>query len=102
MTSRIGENAAAKRWLEQYGADYAVEKAIILGDDLYATQPLCEAILGKNLDFILVCQQDSHKTLYDFISGVDMETVELKEKSGKNRGQVTRLRFIKQRPTQRE
>jgi hypothetical protein len=92
------ENAAAKRWLEQYGADYATEKAIILGDDLYATQPLCEVILGRNLDFILVCQQDSHKALYDFISGVEMETVELKEKSGKNRGQVTRLRFINNVP----
>jgi Transposase DDE domain len=92
------ENAAAKRWLDQHGAYYAAEKAIILGDDLYATQPLCEAILAKNLDFILVCKEKSHKLLYDFISGLAMETVEIKEKSGKNRGQVTRLRFINNVP----
>jgi len=92
------ENAAAKRWLETYGAYYASEKAIILGDDLYATQPLCQAILAKSLDFILVCKQDSHKVLYDFISGAAMETVSYREKSGPNRGQITRLRFINNVP----
>lgn len=92
------ENTASKRWLEQYGADYDAENAIILGDDLYARQPVCTAILEQNLDFILVCKEDSHKVLYDFISEVDMETVEIKAKTGPNRGQITRLRFINQVP----
>jgi hypothetical protein len=92
------ENAAAKRWLQEYGSYYAAEKAIILGDDIYATQPLCDAILKEKLDFILVCKQDSHKVLYDFISGANMETVSFREKSGPNRGQITRLRFINNVP----
>jgi Transposase DDE domain len=92
------ENAAAKRWLNQYGAYYAPEKAIILGDDLYASQPLCEAVLEQNLDFILVCKETSHKVLYDFISNAEMETVSIREKSGPDRGRITRLRFINKVP----
>jgi hypothetical protein len=92
------ENTASKRWLQQHGKDYAAENAIVLGDDLYASLPLCTAILEQKLDFILVCKADSHKILYDFISNAPMETVEVKEKTGPNRGQVTRLRFINQVP----
>ena len=58
------ENAAAKRWLRQYGATYRAHKITILGDDLYATQPICEVLLEEGLPFILVCKPDSHATLY--------------------------------------
>lgn len=92
------ENTAAKRWLEQHGQTYAKEKAIILGDDLYATQPVCEAILKQKLDFIFVCKSDSHKVLNDFIAKAPMETVQVREKAGPNRGQITRLRFINNVP----
>lgn len=92
------ENAAAKRWLEQHGERYAQENAIILGDDLYARQPVCEVILEKKLDFILVCKPDSHKALYDFIGNAPMQSVEFREKTGPNRGRITRLSFINQVP----
>ena len=92
------ENVAAKRWLEQHGQTYTKEKAIILGDDLYATQPVCESILKQKLDFILVCKSDSHKVLYDFIANAPMQSVEIREKTGPNRGRLTRLRFINQVP----
>ena len=58
------ENAAAKRWRRRYAATYRAHKITILGDDLYATQPICEVLIAERLPFILVCQPDSHPTLY--------------------------------------
>jgi hypothetical protein len=58
------ENAAAKRWLRKYAATYRTHKITMLGDDLYATQPLCEVLIAERLPFILVCKPDSHVTLY--------------------------------------
>ncbi len=46
------ENAAAKRQLHQYGQQYQWLNAIILGDDLYSRQPLCEIILEEGFHFI--------------------------------------------------
>src|SRR5882672_409918 len=58
------ENAAAKRWLHKYAATYRAHNITILGDDLYATQPICEVLIEERLLFILVCKPDSHPTLY--------------------------------------
>jgi hypothetical protein len=58
------ENAAAKRWLRKYAATYRAHNITILGDDLYATQPICEVLIEERLPFILVCKPDSHLTLY--------------------------------------
>jgi hypothetical protein len=58
------ENAAAKRWLRKYAATYRTHKITMLGDDLYATQPICEVLIAERLPFILVCKPDSHVTLY--------------------------------------
>jgi len=58
------ENAAAKRWLQKHGATYRTYQITILGDDLYATQPICEVLSEQRLPFILVCKPDSHATLY--------------------------------------
>jgi hypothetical protein len=77
------EQAATKRWLEKYGAFYASQGAIFLGDDLYSRQPTCAAFLEKGADFILVCKPDSHKFLYDFIDGADLGKVTVKGKRGK-------------------
>jgi hypothetical protein len=58
------ENAAAKRWLHKYAATYRTHNLTILGDDLYATQPICEVLIEERLPFILVCKPDSHPPLY--------------------------------------
>ena len=58
------ENAAAKRWLQKQAATYRVYQITILGDDLYATQPICEVLIEQHLPFIFVCKPDSHPTLY--------------------------------------
>lgn len=73
------ENAAAKRWLRKYAATYRRHKITILGDDLYATQPICEVLIAERLPFILVCKPDSHATLYAALAqrtlGKDLQQV---------------------------
>jgi hypothetical protein len=58
------ENAAAKRWLRKAAPTYRDHNITILGDDLYATQPICEVLIEERLPFILGCKPDSHLTLY--------------------------------------
>lgn len=72
------EIAAAKRWLKQYGQSYAADNLTLLGDDLYAHQPLCQLLLQEKLNFIFVCKPDSHQTLYewlDFLQAKPNETL---------------------------
>ncbi|MCK5188444.1 MAG: ISNCY family transposase [Methylococcales bacterium] len=66
------ENTACKRWLLQHGRRYSALGVTILGDDLYCKQPLCKAMLADGLNFILVCKPDSHKTLYEWVAGLEV------------------------------
>jgi hypothetical protein len=77
------ENAAAKRWIQEYGKHFAVRGTTILGDDLYCHQPLCELLLSQQLNFILVCKPDSHKILYEWLEGMPLNTISFKRYRGK-------------------
>jgi hypothetical protein len=95
------ENAAAKRWLGQFGARYRPFGITILGDDLYCKQPVCEAIRRQGLNFILVCKPDSHKTLYEWVAGLaasaDVQTLRIERRHGK-RSYTDTYRFVSQVP----
>jgi len=95
------ENAAAKRWLRQYGGRYRELGITILGDDLYCRQPVCEVILDEQLNFILVCKPESHKTLYEWVEGLEVtggvQTVTVKRWTGKTHETDT-YRFVNQVP----
>ena len=65
------EHAAAKRWLKEHGHKYKANKATILGDDLYAHQPICEAVKEEGLNFIFTCKSDSHTALYKVIHNLE-------------------------------
>jgi len=67
------ETAAARRWLTRVGAAYAWLKPVYLGDDLYARQPMCEEVLGAGGSFIFVCKPSSHKTLSEYLDGVELD-----------------------------
>lgn len=73
------ENAAAKRWLQKHARTYRAHQLTILGDDLYATQPIGEVLIKHRLPFILVCKPDSHPTLYAHLAqrtlGKDLQQV---------------------------
>lgn len=95
------ENQAAKRWLLTYAKRYKDIGATILGDDLYSCQPLCQLILDEELNFILVCKPDSHKTLYEWVDGLQT-TKHITQVQVKHRkGQKTRIytyRFVNEVP----
>jgi hypothetical protein len=67
-TKQDCEIAAAKRWLQDNAAQYALLKATLLGDDLYAHQPFCRRTLLHGFHFIFVCKPDSHPTLYNWVN----------------------------------
>lgn len=95
------ERAAAKRWVEQYGARYAALKATLLGDDLYCNQPLCEQILEKKLNFILVCKPDSHPELYQTVAFLDAngQVEQFSERVWKGKyAQILTYRYVNQVP----
>jgi hypothetical protein len=89
------ENAAGKRWLEANAAKLKKLGITITGDDLYCKQPICELILDKGLDFILICKEESHKTLYEYVEFLkdDIQTVEVRRRKGK-RILVDTYRFL--------
>ena len=65
------ENAAAKRWIKDKGAKYSGLGVTLLGDDLYAKQPVCLDVLEKNFNFIFVCKPSSHKWLSEWLAAAD-------------------------------
>ena len=69
------ETTAAKRWLARVGEAYSWLKPVYLGDDLYARQPMCEAIRAIGGSFLLVCKPSSHKTLAEYLTGVELDSL---------------------------
>lgn len=61
------ERAALKRWVAKNAVLFKGGNYTMLGDDLYANQPMCEAFLAADLNFILVCKPDTHVELYRMV-----------------------------------
>jgi hypothetical protein len=89
------ENAAAKRWIRTYGPKLKELGTTLTGDDLYCKQPLCELMLDEGLDFILVCKEDSHKTIYDYVEFLkeDIQTIVKRRWTGKHY-EIDTYRFL--------
>ena len=68
------ESRAGRRWLVAHGASFAHLNPIYLGDDLYSCQPICEAVLAVSGHFLFVCKPQSHPTLSEYLSGVELDT----------------------------
>lgn len=75
------ERSAAKRWLAAHGPRLAGLRPVYLGDDLFACQPIAEAVAATGADFLFTCKPDSHKTLYDFIAGATPHQLTVTEKT---------------------
>src|SRR3954469_17756611 len=67
------ERAAAKRWLACQGAGVARFRPVYLGDDLYACQPIVQAIRESGGSFILTCKPDSHQTVTEYLTGIELQ-----------------------------
>ena len=77
------ESRAARRWLAAHGAHYARLKPVYLGDDLYSRQPICEDVLAAGGHFLFVCKPASHKTLYEWLAGIEVPQRVVSIKRGK-------------------
>jgi hypothetical protein len=62
------ETAAGKRWIDKNSARYGPLKVTLLGDDIYAHQPMCRRALLNSFHFIFVCKPDSHTALYKWVN----------------------------------
>ena len=67
------ERNAAKRWLQRHGPAVTAHRAVFLGDDLFACQPIAAAIQQAGGNFILTCKPASHKTIAEYIHGAELE-----------------------------
>lgn len=67
------ERNAAKRWLQRHGSAVAAHRAVFLGDDLFACQPIAAAIQQAGGNFILTCKPASHKTIAEYIHGAELD-----------------------------
>jgi hypothetical protein len=76
------ERNAAKRWLAAHGERMAPLRPVYLGDDLFACQPIAEAVLASSGDFLFTAKPDSHKTLYDFMNGATLDELTIRRKEG--------------------
>ena len=77
------ERAAAKRWLAAHAGRMAPLRPVYLGDDLFACQPIAEAVLAGGGDFLFTAKPDSHKTLYDFMNGAALDELTVRRKDGR-------------------
>src|SRR3954449_7937001 len=50
------ESRAVRRWLARHGPGLARLDPVYLGDDLYACQPVCEAVLAQGGHFLFTCK----------------------------------------------
>src|SRR5918995_3699297 len=79
------ESRAARRWLDRHASRYARLDPVYLGDDLYARQPVCEAVRAVGGHFLFVCKPASHQTIEEYLTGVDLPTLTRKVKRGRQR-----------------
>ena len=83
------ESRACRRWLHDHAATYARLNPIYLGDDLYSRQPICEEVRAAGGHFLFVCKPDSHPTLTEYLTGVDIDQRVEIVKRGKRRYSYT-------------
>ena len=66
------ERMAVKRWLAKHGVSLQAFRPVYLGDDLFACQPVAEAIKAADGSFIFTCKPSSHKTISEYIDGAEL------------------------------
>jgi hypothetical protein len=87
------ESRAVRRWLERHGAHYQRLNPIYLGDDLYACQPVCEAVTDQGGHFLFTCKPSSHQTIQEYLSGIDLPEHIEQVKRGRERA-TCRYRWL--------
>jgi hypothetical protein len=98
------EREAIKRWVKRNAKRYTSHKYTLLGDDLYACQPICELFLEQDFNYILVCKPDSHVALYEQIDFLakngEVEQVRKRQWNGRY-AEIEQYRFVNEVPLRR-
>jgi hypothetical protein len=79
------ERNACKRWLVAHAERMKELRPVYLGDDLFACQPICEAVKTAGGDFLMTAKPDSHIALYDFMKGAELEGISITRKEASKR-----------------
>jgi len=79
------ERNAAKRWLAAHAQRLMDLRPVYLGDDLFACQPIADAITAAGGDFLLTAKPASHKALYDFMQGAEFDEHAVTQKTNGKR-----------------
>jgi hypothetical protein len=98
------ERAAIKRWVKRNASHMTGNRYTLLGDDLYACQPICALFLENGFNFTLVCKPDSHVALYeqvDFLTKLGtVEQLHLRHWNGRYR-EIHQYRWVHAVPLRR-
>ena len=91
------EQAATKRWFATHEEGRKAWTRTYLGDDLYSKHPLCKLINDTYKQFfIFVCKPTSHKTVYEWVNGMEkgekLETTAVRKWNGRH-GEIWTNRF---------
>ena len=95
------ENAAVKRWLNKNHQSIYSYPVTLLGDDLYSHEPICKLALEQSYNFIFVCLETSHKTLYEWLDFLDKNgdiTLVEKKKWDGRKNLIYRYRYANRVP----
>jgi hypothetical protein len=57
-------------------------RPVYLGDDLFACQSICAAVLASSGDFQFTAKPESRKALYDFMNGAALDQFSVVQKEG--------------------
>jgi hypothetical protein len=89
---------ASKRWLEDSLPWLGENRAVLLGDDLYAHTPFCRKVLLNGLHFIFTCLRESHRAAYgwlDLLEPGDFRTVSETRREADGHKRTWAVRFAK-------
>ena len=91
------ERNAVQRWLMKHAARLKPLRPVYLADDLFACQSVVKRLVETGDDFIFTAKESSHKALYDFIAGAELDRHEVKVRKGKTH-ETHRYRFVDKVP----
>jgi hypothetical protein len=65
------EQRAARRWLTQVAPLYSDLDITLLGDAMYATQPLIQEVLDAEMGYLFTAKEDSQRYLFEEIASLE-------------------------------
>jgi hypothetical protein len=95
------EVAAAKRWVLSHAAEFEGQPVTLLGDDLFSHQPMCQTVLGAQMNYIFTCLPTSHTDLYDWLTQLEsigeVQTFQ-REQLNKKSKEIYHYRYVNRVP----